>query len=258
MDNTVFTLWVEGFLDEFTILSVRSWLKLGYNVNIFMYSEPEAVDIAEFNSDAVTFWDANDFVTKPPLTNYQEIADYFRFNYLFSEGGTWIDSDLVLLKKLPNDPIIISSEHARQCNCYSPKDRDFTCNIGVLRFPHFQYVMLQTITKINSAINRGIKSNSNKNNLMKIFQKIIHSSYRELVSEPNLYCPISWAYAKELYTEPDIICKGKFGIKQQNMEWIYKNSIGIHLWRNLSITKGYYNMRNNLSVYNILKYDIMN
>ena len=257
MDNIVFTLWVDGFLDEFTKLSIRSWLKLGYEVDLYMYSEPEALDISEFDDLDVNFLDANDYVEKPPLTNYAEIADYFRFNLLLKEGGTWLDSDLVLLKRLPEDEIIISSEHARQCNCYSPKDRDWTANIGVLRFPAYSLIILNTVTRINTAINRGLKSNSNRNNLMKIFQTVIHKNYRELVSMPNLYCPISWAYVKELYSEPDINNVGKYGINQKDMTWIMENSIGIHLWRNLAISKGYFVDKKIDSVYNIIKFFIL-
>ena len=250
-NNRVFTLWVEGLLDEFTKLSIRSWLKLEYEVDLFMYGEPEAMDIAEFPE--VNFLNAADYVLKPPLQNYAEIADYFRFNYLFCEGGTWIDSDLILLKHLPDDKIIISSEHARQCNCYSPKDRDFTANIGVLRFEVHSIILLQTIIKVNEAINRGLKTNSNRNNLMKIFQRIIHKDYRELVADPNLYCGVSWAYAKELYMEKAIINKGKYGIVQQSSSWLMENSIGIHLWRNLALTKGYYNNKVDDSFFQKLK-----
>ena len=257
MNNIIFTFWNEGFLDEFTKLSVRSWLKLGYEVEIYMYSEPEYVDVSEFDDDEVTFLDAADIIPKPPLQSPAEISDYFRFNYLFSEGGTWVDSDLILLRRISENELIISSEHARQCNCYSPKDRDWTANIGVLRFPKYSLLLLNTITKMNSAINRGLKTNSNRNNLMKIFQRIVHNDFRELVSPPNDFCPISWSYAKEIYMENDIICKGKFGIKQKNMQWILENAYGIHLWRNLAITKGYFNNKRDDSVYNLLKYFIL-
>jgi len=250
MTNKVFTLWVEGLLDEWTRLSIKSWLKLGYEVDLFMYSEPEALDVADFPD--VNFLDAADYVAKPPIQNYAEIADYFRFNYLFCEGGTWLDSDLVLIKRLPEDEIIISSEHAR-FGSFQPIGRDFSCNIGVLRFPPYSFILLDVITKVAAAINRDIKQNTNRNSLMRIFQKIIHKNHLDLVSPPNHYCPISWAYTKELYTQPDIKNVGKYSIKQQNMDWIMDNSYGIHLWRNLAKTKDYFSSKRNNSVYNILK-----
>lgn len=248
--NKVFTLWVEGLLDEFTKIAIKSWLRLGYEVDLFMYDEPNALDIAQFPE--VNFLDAGDFVSKPPLENYAEIADYFRFNYLFCDGGTWLDSDLILIKRLPEDQIIISSEHAR-FGSFQPIGRDFSCNIGVLRFPPYSLILLETVTKVNTAINRGLKQNSNRNNLMKIFQKIIHKDHLELVSNPNDYCPINWSYAKELYTKPDIVNVGKYGIDQKNMDWIFSNSYGVHLWRNLAISKGWHANQKENSVFNILK-----
>ena len=241
--NIVFTMWVEGPLDYFTKLSIKSWCRLGYDVHLYKYADFE-VDADEL--PYIDVFDANDIVKKPNLTSYQEIADYFRFYKLLYHGGTWLDSDLILLKRLPQEDVIISSEHCKIYGSYAPKGRTFTPNIGVLRFPKHHSVMVKTVILIKRMVKKGYTTNTNNNSLMKKFQKLVLSDYRFLVSPPELYCPISWAYVNELYTEEDLWTSTnsnekphlKYGINQRQIDSILNSSYGIHLWRNLYITKG--------------------
>jgi len=238
----LFTLWIQSGLDEFTKLCIKSWLRLDYHVKLYCYEEPIGLDLIEFPN--VEWLDASDIVPMPPIDNYASIADYFRFYYLKNYGGTWIDSDELLLRHLPESEIIISSEASKLIGAYKTKDRIFSPNIGVLRFPKNHIIMEKTLERVEKAINRGIKNNSNYNSLMKIFQKIIIKDYLHLVSDYNEYCPINWSYAKELYTQSDIISTNKHGIVQNNMEWILINSIGIHLWRNIYKNKNLTPLKN--------------
>ena len=249
--NELFTLWVEGPLDDFTKLCLRSWLRLGYTIKLYMYDDPFPLDVCEF--DDVEFCDASDIVEYPDeLLSYAEVADWFRFNYLWQKGGTWIDSDEFLIKRIPNNNIIISSEACKKAGAYAPKNRDFTPNIGVLRFPPNNELIKKTIKKCQSAMDKGFKSNSNRNSLMKIFQKIVLSECPKVVAHPFEFCPISWAYAKDIYTKPNVVPTGKFLITQPEMGYIIQHSIGIHLWRNLATTKGYFNKRTDNCIYNKL------
>lgn len=241
--NVVFTLWVEGPLDFFSKLCIKSWCRLGYEVHLYKY--------ADFEADAdelpyIDVFDAKDIIKKPNLTSYQEIADYFRFYKLLKQGGTWLDSDMILLKRLPTEDIIISSEHCKLLGSFSPKGRDFTPNIGVLRLTRSHPVVIKTLVAINRMIKKGYTTNTNNNSLMKKFQKVVLSEYRFLVSPPDWFCPISWAYVNELYTEEDLWERTdsgssphlKFGINQRQIKPILNASYGIHLWRNLYLTKG--------------------
>jgi len=240
--NIVFTMWVEGPLDYFTKLSIKSWCRLGYDVHLYKYADFE-VDADEL--PYIDVFDASEIVKKPNLSSYQEIADYFRFYKLLKLGGTWLDSDLILLKRLPQEDVIISSEHCKIYGSYAPKGRTFTPNIGVLRFNRCHPVMVKTVVAINRMVKKGYTTNTNNNSIMKKFQKLVLEDYRFLVSPPELYCPISWAYVNELYTKEDLIdtskCEKphlKYGINQRQIDSILNSSYGIHLWRNLYLTKG--------------------
>ena len=239
--NVIFTFWCDGPLDDFSKLCIKSWCRLGYDVHLYKYDD---FKIDETEMPFLSVYDANEIVEKPDLNTVQEIADYFRFIKLYKHGGTWIDSDLLLLKRLPTDDTIISSEHCKLFGSYSPKDRKLTPNIGVLRFKAAHPVMTKTVVAINRLIKKKYNSNSNNNSLMKKFQKVVLKEYRDLVSHPNDYCGISWAYVKELYIKADLIDFSKsanphkkFGIDQQNIDYLLSNSYGIHLWRNLYKTK---------------------
>ena len=106
--------------------------------------------------------------------------------------------------------------------------------------------MVKTVILIKRMVKKGYTTNTNNNSLMKKFQKLVLSDYRFLVSPPELYCPISWAYVNELYTEEDLWTSTnsgekphlKYGINQRQIDSILNSSYGIHLWRNLYITKG--------------------
>lgn len=249
--NELFTLWVEGELDEFTKLCLKSWLRLGYTIKLFMYDEPSPLDISEFPQ--VQFLDASDIIEyNEELESYAEQADWFRFNYLYLNGGTWIDTDEFLIKKIPDHNIIISSEACKKTGAYAVKGRDFTPNIGVLRFPKGNKIIEETINKCENAIKKELKSNSNRNSLMKIFQKIVLKTCPKLVSHPFEYCPISWAYVKDIYCLPNIKSTNKFMIVQPDMGYIIQHSVGIHLWRNLALQKGYYDKKIDNCIFNKL------
>ena len=259
-NNSVFSFWVEGELDFHSTICIKSWLKLGYDVTIFKY---EDINTDNNKFPSVVFKDARQFCERPPFNKPQEIADYFRFAKLLKTGGTWLDSDELLLKRLPEDEVIISSEHCKRFGAYSPKNREKTPNIGVLRFPPNPPIIAETMKRFKRQIKRGgipENVNQNYNHLMKKFQAIILKEGRQLVSEPELYCPISWAYAKELYEKPDLWetkkfgsdPHKKFGIDQKQLQIILDKSYGIHLWRNLYHTRGYVDRPVNGSVFDKL------
>ena len=249
--NILFTLWVDGELDYHSKICIKSWIRLGYEVIVYKY---EDIELEQQKYPLVVFKDAREFADKPPFEKPQEIADYFRFKKLLKDGGTWLDSDELLIKRLPDDDIIISSEHCKQTGTHVPKNRTKTPNIGVLRFPPSHPLVAATVKKYDRSVTKILKEgfefnvNNNNNHLMKKFQDIVLKSYRHLVSEPEVYCPISWAYSKDMYEQPDLWIQPKFtkdpphqkfGINQKQLQPILNTAVGIHMWRNLYKHRGY-------------------
>ena len=82
-----------------------------------------------------------------------------------------------MLKKLPKDEIIISSEHCRKNGVFSRPDTDRTADIGIMRFPKCDPILLQTMNKIRNS--RAMVRNIS---YMKIFQKLVeeHEYYKKI------------------------------------------------------------------------------
>ena len=240
-NNILSTLWIQEDLDDLTPVCIVSWLNLGYVVHLYSYKSKELENNTAIKQNLV-FKDANEILPRDNNLQYAPQADLFRYTLALKYKNEkkhfiWIDSDMFLLRRFPNDIDIISSEHTKKTGAFK-SIKDYVANIGLLQFT----------TKSNSInwskiIEKCLKSktpqNSNRNNYMKIFQKEVKDL--DIIVEPNAFCPVSWANFKELYQ--GMSCRGKFGMKviENFYELLNRPSVfGIHLWRNLKNTNKTY------------------
>ena len=246
--NILSCLWIQEELDEFSNICLLSWLKLGYQVDIYTYSYIENFELQNIitKNKNINVLDAN-IILKKTEDDFLPLSDLFRFTLLSKiPHCIWLDTDMFLLKRL-TEGNFVSSEHSRQTGNLATKNRTKTSNIGCISQMEQIIDWDKIIVKCKK---NNKKHNLNNNNFMKIYQKEMHEYHWNLISEPNAFCPVSWAYAKDLYTEPDIIGT-KFGIAQKPLKYILENSTGIHLWRNLYNKKKTEITEN--SVYNQIK-----
>ena len=234
--NTISALWIQDTLDNFSNICISSWLTLDYSVNLYTYNNISHFKLLNkicFN-EKITVLDANLIMVKPDKANLP-LSDLFRFTLLSKKDEcVWCDTDIFLLRRLPEGDYV-SSEHSLQSGAFMTKNRTKTANIGVIAQTKKIIDWEKIITKCGKSKK---EQNSNNNNFMKIYQKEVHEKHWDMVKEPDDFCAISWPYSKELYNEKDIVGT-KYGIDQKRVEWIFQNSIGIHLWRNLFTTKKY-------------------
>ena len=228
------SLWIGKEFNKLSKLAVTSWLRLGYKVNLYInqnFKLPLDLKSFELNGQ-LNFCNANDILNTKKIKEILPFSDLWRYTYLYNHyGKTWIDADMVLLKSLPDDNIIISSEHTFQSGAYKSKESKI-CNIGVLRMPLSCPILKSIIDKIN---NKGLDNTEFCDN-MKLFRTIINKSYyKNFIVEPNDYCPIPWWNCKEMYY--DIKYKKKYDVDVKSNDWIINNSIGIHMWNNFTFNK---------------------
>tara|TARA_Y100001972_G_scaffold102669_1_gene128412 strand:- start:596 stop:2125 length:1530 start_codon:yes stop_codon:yes gene_type:complete len=229
-NNILSTLWIQGELDDLTKLCLESWVNLGYSVNLYTYE----IDKMESNHPNIFIKDAEEICTRY-MIDYAPQADLFRYNLALKyqkekRHYIWIDSDMFLLRRFPNDINIISSEHTKKVGAFKSK-KDYVPNIGLLQFlPNYNEINWEKI--LNKCEKSNDNQNSNRNNYMKIFQKEIKDL--NIIIEPNAFCPVSWANYKELYQR--MTCESKFGMNVVtdfyqliNLHQVF----GVHLWRNL-------------------------
>jgi len=227
------SLWIGKEFNKLSKLAVTSWLRLGYKVNLYInqnFKLPLDLKSFELNGQ-LNFCNANDILNTKKIKDILPFSDLWRYTYLYNYGGTWIDADMVLLKSLPDDNIIISSEHTFQSGAYKSKESKI-CNIGVLRMPKDCSILKSIIDKIND---KGLDNTEFCDN-MKLFRTIINKSYyKNFIVEPEVYCAVPWWNCKEMYY--DIKYKKKYDVDVKSNDWIINNSIGLHKWNNFTFNK---------------------
>ena len=227
------SLWIGKEFNKLSKLAVTSWLRLGYKVNLYInqnFKLPLDLKSFELNGQ-LNFCNANDILNTKKIKDILPFSDLWRYTYLYNYGGTWIDADLVLLKELPDDKIIISSEHTFQSGAYKSKESKI-CNIGVLRMPKGCSILKSIIDKIND---KGLDNTEFCDN-MKLFRTIINKSYyKSFIVTPESYCAVPWWNCKELYYS--INYSTKYAVDVTNQKWILANCVGLHFWNNFTFNK---------------------
>jgi len=228
----VFSLWL-GKTNEICRLCFKSWNAVGYKPIIY-------VDINNYDE----FFKSLDChlldyksILEVEINELYQFTDYFRFKRLYQEGGTWLDADMFLLRPLPNDSIIISTERTAQKGAYKNKIKELA-DIGVLRFPTGggDLLLAHTLKKIINNKSKTMKSQKN----MFYFQKILHNNpdlekYKKYLAPAKHYIPINWSNVKDLYFGNNL--SSKYGKEINTFDEVLESSYGVHLWNNLTYNK---------------------
>jgi len=128
MTDTITCLWVQSELDEFSTVCIKSWIRLGYHVDLYTYS---ASFMNNISISHLHIKDANIILSLPidDATNKPFLADEFRFN-LFKqnkEGNRdviiWMDTDMLLLRKIPSTSNYVSSQYTQQTGAFKCKKK---------------------------------------------------------------------------------------------------------------------------------------
>ena len=256
--TTITCLWIQNKLDDISITCVNSWLKLGYKIDIYTYSIGFRNEwINTKYDDMVNVKDANEILNdKVDINKLEFKADLFRFRLFainkakqFIERIIWLDTDQYLIRKIPTDKNYVSSQSTLNAGAFKHKDIREMPNIGVMSFDGNEDIDWKYI------IDNGMKYKKNnelQSSFLKYYEKIMIKT--DYAVEPNVFCPIHWAWSKEIYTKNDVDpTKYKYGLKPVEYVRLKNNEkvLGIHLWRQL-FKKNNYKITNN-SIYNTLK-----
>ena len=241
-ENEVFTIWVNGSPSNLVLNCWKSWVLLGYKVVIYVddafgktWKLPpqlcSRISIKHLRSLAIVSFDYNE-------GKLLHFIDLSRFIILSKYGGTFLDSDMFLIKRLPTDKIIISSEHTLKSGAFKSKV-DRKPNIGCLRFCPGHPFTKAVVEKMTPTTKEDLNDNINQTSKMLKFIKMLKTkkwSYlNEYVVEPQMFCPIPWCFAKELYMSDKFTdFKPKYGLE---FNYTDDNTCGIHMWNNFKTNK---------------------
>ena len=221
----VASLWIGDYLNELSELCINSWLKLDYEIHLYIdtLNIPKNLEFYK-NSKQLQFFKASDILKYNNKEDILPFADLWRFKMIFDTGKTWLDADMYLLRPLPQQKEIISSEFTFQSGAFK-SDLFYVANIGVLRFDNLHSEVLEkTIKKIN-IMSTKIPERTER---MKVFKKVVMKSNYLDVSPPSWFCPISFWNTDQIYkNEP---YKTKYNVEALQNDYILEHSYGIHLW----------------------------
>ena len=222
------SLWIGLYLNQLSELALMSWLRLDYEVHLYV----EKVNLPKYmekymKSGQLKILDC-DTILEYNGSEICPYSDLFRYKLLL-KGGTWCDMDMVLIRRLPNQSIIISSEHTMSAGAFKSK-KSLTPNIGLLRFPPSHPVIESTIKKIENKLSISTGTDN-----MNIFKKFVNKFMEEHVSPAEHFCPVPWWQTKELYYSDNYLIK--YGVTTPDNKTILNNCYGIHCWNNITFNK---------------------
>ena len=177
--------------------NIKSWEKLGYNVNVYSYNN------------------------LPGCLNANLICEngdlyYFAINLLRKKETIFLSEDMLLLNRIPQKEIIISSENNRSNNA-SP------C-LGILKIP-MNHNFLKDISKF---LNKNPNITENKR---RFERGIKYFALAKHVVTPNCFCKINRIYSKSIFEDYELY-------KEQPSKYVlniplfetFKNCIGVRCY----------------------------
>jgi hypothetical protein len=110
-DPTIKTLWIGPELSVIERTCLNPFLLHGHNVELFCYSDVGSIP------SGVKVRDGNDILGGDKIFTYKNhnsvapFADWFRYELLRQEGGIWIDTDMICLRRFDfADTLIFGAE----------------------------------------------------------------------------------------------------------------------------------------------------
>lgn len=225
------SLWIGKFLNNLSELCIMSWLRLDYEVHLYIdgLNLPKYMDKYR-KTNQLQFFNASDIMPYKKGEEILPFSDLFRYKLLHQLGGIWCDTDMFLLRRLPQNKIIISSENTFKSGAFKSHLPNVP-NIGVLKFPKGDQFLENLIFKIENSF----KVAKNLDNMI-VFRKMLKKhEYFNLVSDPLDHCPLPWWSCKESYYNNQY--KIKYAVETPSNDWMINNSFGIHLWNNFTHSK---------------------
>ena len=240
--NSVFTIWLVNRPDALHIKCWESWIRFGYSPVIYVddaYNKVWALP-PKFHSK-ILVRHLSSLNLQSCLNNDEKLlhnVDRLRFVILNKFGGTFLDSDMLLIRRLPTNKIIISSENTLQSGFKKSKEL-YKPNIGCLRFPPGHPFTKAVVEKMQPTTAEDLKDGVNQTSKMLKFIKMLKlkkwSHMNEYVMKPEVFCAVPWPFAKELYTKSMLDVTGtKYGLE---FNYIDESSCGVHLWGNFKKNK---------------------
>ena len=99
-ESVVQSLWIGDQLSNLEILSINSFIKHGHQYHLYVYEIPENLPANVILKDASKILSkAEVFEDREIKNSYAGYSNIFRYKLLLENGGFWVDTDIICLKK---------------------------------------------------------------------------------------------------------------------------------------------------------------
>ena len=223
MEKSVNGLWIGESLSTLQIISINSWIKNGFEFNLYTYENVKNVPLD------VNLKDANDIIDKDKIFRYKDtghvingkpfgegrvagFSDWFRAKLLYQQGCIWVDMDVVCLRPfdIQDDYFFVKQNHVGNelsiatCFIYVKEKKSDVFEEWLNRIESFGH-RLQDISwgDIGPDMLTDIVNNK---------------SLYYFVQNKKTFCPIDYQDYHKIWTE-DLNLKDSFGIHLWNAMW---------------------------------------
>ena len=102
--NIIFTLWI-GKPNELMDVCIHSWVSLKYRVYLYCDFDNRELLKETFKDclDKIELYHHSIVPIDTSIKSVQAQSDIWRFCFLYTFGGTWLDADMFLLRRLPDE-----------------------------------------------------------------------------------------------------------------------------------------------------------
>ena len=106
---TIQALWIGDRLSTLERLSLRSFMAHGHHVRLYCYGRPAGVPegVETADAGAILPWTVADGCLRGGVP-VAYVSDWFRHALLAAEGGIWVDTDVVCLKRFVFDGPVVA------------------------------------------------------------------------------------------------------------------------------------------------------
>jgi hypothetical protein len=180
MSDAIQGLWIGPRLSVMEQLSIGSFLRHGHQYHLYLYDDVAGVPTG------TSVKDANDILSQEMIfrdrtyNSYTAFADYFRYKLLFSQGGYWVDLDVICLK-----PFVFDAEYVFSSEVYQDSE---VVNVNVIKAPPqstFAYDAWMACKRKDKAhLSWGELGPWLANRL------VAELGLHEYVAAPHVFCPI--------------------------------------------------------------------
>lgn len=222
MNKIVYSLWIGNQLPRLQRLAIQTWLVRGYDYRLFYYGkvpggtprEATTIDGSKFMPEIYRYTWPREREGHTALH-----ANLFRYAWLYEYGGTWIDADTLLLRELPQDPFIVSTEPSKNHPGWTP-------DVVLMRVPPKSELLKRCHELAQHRIEVGSRTWGEFGpSLLKECLEELGMLSLDYLAPPRHYCPVPCWVAELLY-------------KPHALD-IPKNAYTVHVWQTKSTEKGF-------------------